>query len=77
MRAFLAEYFLLFKILLHVLLVFLQVLVLSGKGGVGKSTVTANLARCLATKPDLNIGILGWYCLIIMFFYIFIFFHFK
>ncbi|XP_023337581.1 cytosolic Fe-S cluster assembly factor nubp1 isoform X2 [Eurytemora carolleeae] len=35
-----------------------KVLVLSGKGGVGKSTVTANLARCLATKPDLNIGIL-------------------
>jgi len=35
-----------------------KVLVLSGKGGVGKSTVTANLARCIATNPDLNIGVL-------------------
>jgi len=35
-----------------------KILVLSGKGGVGKSTVTANLARCLATNPDLNIGVL-------------------
>jgi cellulose biosynthesis protein BcsQ len=35
------------------------VLILSGKGGVGKSTVTANLARCLALNQDLNIGILG------------------
>ena len=36
-----------------------KILVLSGKGGVGKSTVTANLARCLATNPDLSIGVLG------------------
>eukprot|EP00088_Acartia_fossae_P060345 TRINITY_DN7224_c0_g1_i2.p1 TRINITY_DN7224_c0_g1~~TRINITY_DN7224_c0_g1_i2.p1 ORF type:complete len:316 (-),score=46.19 TRINITY_DN7224_c0_g1_i2:48-995(-) len=35
-----------------------KILVLSGKGGVGKSTVTANLARCIATKPELNVGIL-------------------
>lgn len=35
-----------------------KVLVLSGKGGVGKSTVTANLARCVATNPDLNVGVL-------------------
>jgi Mrp family chromosome partitioning ATPase len=28
------------------------VLVLSGKGGVGKSTVTATLARCLATREE-------------------------
>jgi len=34
-----------------------KVLVLSGKGGVGKSTVTANLARCIATNP-LNVGVL-------------------
>ena len=30
------------------------VLVLSGKGGVGKSTVTANLARCLATREEVT-----------------------
>lgn len=35
-----------------------KVVVLSGKGGVGKSTVTANLARCLALDQNLNIGIL-------------------
>jgi len=35
-----------------------KVLVLSGKGGVGKSTVTANLARCIALNPDLNVGVL-------------------
>jgi len=34
------------------------VLVLSGKGGVGKSTVTSNLARCLATSEHLNVGLL-------------------
>merc|ERR1719338_84094 len=34
------------------------VLVLSGKGGVGKSTVTATLARCFATKEDLTVGVL-------------------
>ena len=33
-------------------------LVLSGKGGVGKSTVTANLARCLASVHDLEVGVL-------------------
>ena len=36
-----------------------KVLVLSGKGGVGKSTVTANLARCIANNPDFNVGVLG------------------
>jgi len=34
------------------------VLVLSGKGGVGKSTVTANIARCLAQAEELNVGVL-------------------
>jgi len=34
------------------------VLVLSGKGGVGKSTVTATMARCFATKEDLTVGVL-------------------
>ena len=29
-----------------------------GKGGVGKSTVTANLARCLATTHDKEVGVL-------------------
>ena len=31
---------------------------MSGKGGVGKSTVTANLARCLASVHDLEVGVL-------------------
>ncbi|KAG7296420.1 hypothetical protein JYU34_021577 [Plutella xylostella] len=36
-----------------------RVLVLSGKGGVGKSTVTSLLARALAARsPDINVGIL-------------------
>jgi len=35
-----------------------KVLILSGKGGVGKSTVTANLARCLATTHDKEVGVL-------------------
>lgn len=36
-----------------------KILVLSGKGGVGKSTVTAMLARCLAgSHSELNIGVL-------------------
>merc|ERR1719328_148515 len=35
-----------------------KVLVLSGKGGVGKSTVTANLARCLAQNEDVTVGVL-------------------
>jgi len=34
------------------------ILILSGKGGVGKSTVTANVARCLALKEELNVGVL-------------------
>ena len=33
-----------------------KILVLSGKGGVGKSTVTANLARCLASVGDSEVG---------------------
>jgi Mrp family chromosome partitioning ATPase len=35
-----------------------KVLVLSGKGGVGKSTVTANLARGLAQNEDVSVGVL-------------------
>ena len=35
-----------------------KVLVLSGKGGVGKSTVTTQLARALALNEDLDVGIL-------------------
>jgi len=35
-----------------------KILVLSGKGGVGKSTVTANLARCLALNEDVSVGVL-------------------
>lgn len=34
------------------------VLVMSGKGGVGKSTVSSLLARCLAKDKSLNIGLL-------------------
>ena len=35
-----------------------KLLVLSGKGGVGKSTVTSLLSRCLATNnPDKNVSI--------------------
>ena len=34
-----------------------KILVLSGKGGVGKSTVTANLARCLAVGEN-EVGVL-------------------
>ena len=33
-------------------------LILSGKGGVGKSTVTANLGRCLATCHGWEVGVL-------------------
>ncbi len=33
-------------------------MILSGKGGVGKSTVTSQLARALAQKEDLDVGIL-------------------
>lgn len=34
-------------------------LVLSGKGGVGKSTVTSNIARCLAAhSEEVNVGVL-------------------
>jgi len=35
-----------------------KVLVLSGKGGVGKSTVTATLARCLALNGATSVGVL-------------------
>lgn len=36
-----------------------KILVLSGKGGVGKSTVTALVSRCLAAKdPDVNVRII-------------------
>lgn len=35
-----------------------KILILSGKGGVGKSTVTTQLARVLARDEDLDIGIL-------------------
>jgi len=35
-----------------------KILILSGKGGVGKSTVTANIARCLSTKFDKEVGVL-------------------
>lgn len=35
-----------------------KILVLSGKGGVGKSTVTSMLARCLASNDSLNVGVL-------------------
>jgi len=34
------------------------IMVLSGKGGVGKSTVTANIARCLALDSSINVGVL-------------------
>ncbi len=33
-----------------------KILVLSGKGGVGKSTFTAHLARGLATDEDRQVG---------------------
>jgi len=35
-----------------------KILVLSGKGGVGKSTVTANIARCLALHEEVSVGVL-------------------
>ena len=35
-----------------------KILVLSGKGGVGKSTVTTQLARVLARDEDLDVGVL-------------------
>jgi len=36
-----------------------KILVLSGKGGVGKSTVTSMIARCLAASdPDCQVGVL-------------------
>lgn len=35
-----------------------KILVLSGKGGVGKSTVTTQLARALATDEDIDVGVL-------------------
>ncbi|EEY14981.1 cytosolic Fe-S cluster assembling factor NBP35 [Verticillium alfalfae VaMs.102] len=35
-----------------------KILVLSGKGGVGKSTFTALLAHALATNPDSSVGVM-------------------
>lgn len=35
-----------------------KILILSGKGGVGKSTLTAMLARALAVDSDVNVGVL-------------------
>ncbi len=35
----------------RIIFVQIQILILSGKGGVGKSTMTANLARALAADP--------------------------
>lgn len=35
-----------------------KILVLSGKGGVGKSTFTSLIAHALATNPDSNVGIM-------------------
>ena len=35
-----------------------RILILSGKGGVGKSTVTAQLARALAREPSRQVGVL-------------------
>ncbi|KAJ4165233.1 hypothetical protein LMH87_006873 [Akanthomyces muscarius] len=35
-----------------------KILVLSGKGGVGKSTFTSLLAHAFATNPDSNVGIM-------------------
>lgn len=35
-----------------------KILILSGKGGVGKSTITSLLSRCLAANnPDINVCI--------------------
>ncbi|KAK4099343.1 cytosolic Fe-S cluster assembly factor NBP35 [Parathielavia hyrcaniae] len=35
-----------------------KVLVLSGKGGVGKSTLTSQLAQALATNPEMTVGVM-------------------
>lgn len=35
-----------------------KLLILSGKGGVGKSTLTAMLARALALDTEVNVGVL-------------------
>ncbi|KAH6634467.1 cytosolic Fe-S cluster assembly factor NBP35 [Chaetomium sp. MPI-SDFR-AT-0129] len=35
-----------------------KILVLSGKGGVGKSTLTAQLARALAANPEVSVGVM-------------------
>lgn len=35
-----------------------KILVLSGKGGVGKSTLTVQLARAFATNPATNVGVM-------------------
>jgi len=34
-----------------------KILILSGKGGVGKSTVTSMLARALALNPEINVKV--------------------
>lgn len=36
----------------------MQILILSGKGGVGKSSVTTNLALALAADSERQIGVL-------------------
>ncbi|KAK4221005.1 cytosolic Fe-S cluster assembly factor NBP35 [Podospora fimiseda] len=35
-----------------------KILILSGKGGVGKSTLTAQLAQAFATNPDSTVGVM-------------------
>ena len=45
-----------YYIYVHCICIYLQVL--SGKGGVGKSTVSAQLARGLATNEDLSVALL-------------------
>jgi Mrp family chromosome partitioning ATPase len=35
-----------------------RILVLSGKGGVGKSTVSTNISFALSNNPELNVGLL-------------------
>ena len=39
-----------------------KLLILSGKGGVGKSTVTAHLAHGLAENEDIQVNLYELYC---------------